>query len=902
MAPRSKAQAHRGTLWVLGCCFAAPIAYCPAQAARAAQNNVLTIERRDAAPAGETGAGETEIVRRHAQGEVNRSTQTPGASRIVRTEQRNFVDTEAGAMAPTTPMEGAPADIAASATANTANAAAASMAAAPNASLPVPDERPLWRALHDHRLADYDRQLARIEHEAPSWRPSPALVAERARQQQASEVAAALQSYDAAAIRLAIARVPDAFSCEHIDRVWQAADVFAQTGHLDEVDALYRTVIPACAPEANRIATLYRAEHQLSRDQADTLIALEASQGHRDAQGEIAFERLRYAHAIAALGKLSPASPETASQLARVAPSIRAYRDGPAAALAGWIAHAQHDRSGAQNWFESALTFSPNNLDATLGLAQVRIETHDYDGAQSLLDAPALRDDPRARQGSAQIALARANDAYKARRYNETLKWLDVAEQEGMPATATAGLRGWRLYAIGRYEQAAAAFRVAYDARHDDDTAEGLALSIHAMCEHGVKRPTGDGRIDAYLDAIDAQTLYYRKQFVASHTALRDALTGSVDPQRIARYVPADLTGIDAPSLTGGLTWSDHIGAAGQGRLDTIGPEVQGEWFHGTAKFLLQHRLLFINAGTASLDQTAIGGLTLAEELQATMATSTHIGALPKMDWRLSFGGTQGPPSGFEPNFFGSVRQQTAWGMWSLNGGWQPVRDSLLSWRGISTTGPGGIGIEHWGAVNSASGGGQLRWQVAPRWNLSAGAETKWLTGTNVPGNEGMSVDLSAGYDAPFHGFDYFSVGPAVHYLSYRRNENFYSFGQGGYYSPQSSVSAGVALQWLTTEGRNWQVRGSVEGGVNDTLQHGELCGSPGTAVLICAGSHDKGPYASTEVAAVVKLSSRVQIGAHVDANVTPGRDKQFGAAIFVRYFFEPRTAVFSTDLPSSAQ
>ncbi|MGN6085564.1 hypothetical protein, partial [Trinickia sp.] len=68
------------------------------------------------------------------------------------------------------------------------------------------------------------------------------------------------------------------------------------------------------------------------------------------------------------------------------------------------------------------------------------------------------------------------------------------------------------------------------------------------------------------------------------------------------------------------------------------------------------------------------------------------------------------------------------------------------------------------------------------------------------------------------------------------------------------------------------------------------------------AGSHDHGPYGSTELAAVAKLSSRVQIGALASANITPGRDKQFGAAIFVRYFFEPRAAVFSSDLPSSAQ
>ncbi len=884
---------------------------------------MLTVERGDATPTSETGSSDAAIVRQRAQREVNLSTRTRGAAHIAHTEQRNFVDPDASAA-----VVGAPPSVsaatasAASAPATTATATTRTATAA-SAMAFVPDERPLWRLLHDHRLADFDRQVEQIEHEAPSWRPSSSLTDERARQQRDADVAAALQGNDAVALRHVIALVPDAFGCAHIDRVWQAADVFARTGALGEVDALYRTVIPSCAPADNRIATLYRAQQQLPADRVDALIALEASQGHRDAQGEAAFERLRYQRAIAALGKLPPDSAQAANQLADVAQSIRSYRDGPAAALAGWIAHAQHDESASQSWFEAALTFSPENVDAKLGLAQIRIESRDYDAAQSLLDAPALREDPRARQARAQIALAHANDAYAARRYDQSLKWLDVAAREGLPATDSAVPRGWTLYAMGRYEQAAAAFRVRYDASHDDGSAEGLALSLHAMgkigartgASRGTPPSTDDRRIDAYLDALDAQTQYYRKQFVASKAALNDALAEPADPQRIVGYVPADLTGIDAPSLTGGLAWSDHIGAAGQGRLDTIGPELQSAWVHGTTQFSLQYRQLFINAGTESLDAGSptsprLGGSTRAEEVQASVADSTRIGVMPKLDWRLSLGGTQGAPSGFQPNGVGTVGQQTSWGTWMLYGGVTPVRDSLLSWRGMAW--PEAAGNDRWGAVLRSSGGAQVRWQVAPHWNIGAAATGQWLTGSNVAGNEGVSVDLSAAYDLHLRGFDYLNIGPTMHYLSYRRNENFYDWGQGGYYSPQSSLSEGLALQWLTAEGRKTQIRASVEAGWNDTLQHSEACfplGIPaGTSSAIdamnaaCTGSHDHGPYTSAEIAAVTRLSPRLQVGALVTANVTPGRDQQFGAAVFVRYFFAPRAAVFSSDLPSSAQ
>ena len=966
----SSSNRRQGARWALGCCLVVPLAYGPAQAARAAQNNVLMLEHPNVAPTEGTGARAAARVRRQTQQDVTHANDAQGAPHVIQTPQRNFVDS-IDRQAPMRDASHGPAQVAppnadasaASAASDATTAAsAASTSSAPLRSIAtVPDERPLWALLHAHRLADYDHAISQLEHRQPSWRPSASLAAERLRQQRDADVAAALQNHDAAALRLAIALQPDAFDCAHIDRVWQAADVFAQSQHLDDVDALYRKTIPACEPADNRIATLYRAEQQLPAARVDALIEIEASEGRRDAAAQDAFERLRYQRAIVALGGLPPDSARAASEAARLAQSIRRYRDGASAALAGWIAYAHHDAADAQSWFASALAFSPENVDAKLGLAQVRIQAHDYDAAQSLLDQPTLRDDARARAARAQIALARANDAYAAHRYAQSLQWLDVADQEGAAAAEGAALRGWTLYAMGRYAQAAQAFRVRYEARHDDDSAEGIALSMHAMGDrsdrgdtdkHGEpERATSsvdERRISAYLAAIDAQSQYYRKQFVESKATLSDALSGPAESSRIARYVPADLSGVDAPSVTAGLAWFDHVGVAGQGRLQTFGAELEGKWLRGTTQFALRYRQSFIDAGAAPLDvgsltsasssldagtkaklndlaqRSKVGGSVRAEALQASMADSVRIGAMPTFDWRLSLGGVQGAPTGFEPNASGAIGQQTSWGRWTLYAGMSPVRDSMLSWRGIAL--PQEAGGDRWGAVRRTAGGGQLRWQVAPRWNVGAAIEGQWLTGRNVIGNEGLSMDLSAAYDLRLHGFDYFNVGPTLHYLAYRRNENFYGWGQGGYYSPQSSMSAGLAVQWLTIEGRRTQLRGSVEAGWNDTLQHSQTClplgvpaglgnalsnaiGQAGANSAIdamsaatCSGSHDHGPYASTELAAVTRLSSRLQAGALVTANVTPGRDRQFGAALFIRYFFEPRAAVFSNDLPSNSQ
>ncbi|HKR43227.1 MAG TPA: cellulose synthase subunit BcsC-related outer membrane protein [Paraburkholderia sp.] len=815
----------------------------------------------------------------------------------------------------------------------------------------TPDERPLWRLLHDDRLAEFASRVATLERDTPTWKPSAPLAAEAARLRQEQDIAVALKAGSAGKLLLLIAHAPDAFNCAHLDRVWKTADVFTKTGHVDEVNSLYRTVIAECKSDSNRIVTLYRAERDLPSAQADALIELEAANGKRDSQGEAAFHRLRYERAVAALGKEPPGSEDAVRQLSALAPSILAYRDGPVATLAGWIALAHHDVHKAVDWFESAQTFTPDSIDATLGLAQARIEMQAYDIAQALLDQPWLHDDPRARKARAQIAFARADATYKQHRYRESLQWLEVATIEGLPPTESALLRGWNLYSIGAYAQAVDAFRISYEKRLDDNSAEGLAQAMHAInpdarSDRTVGEP-GEDSVDAYLDALDAQQQYYRKQFVQSQATLRNALSGPADPQQIGRYVPSVLTGIDAPSVAGGLTWADHIGASGQGRLNAIAPELRGEWIHNTTLFELRYRQLFLNTGTTSLDQTVpeslpafdaavadpkdnkaklndevrrwtMSGSARAEELQVMVADTLRTGTLRKFDWTVSLGATQGAPSGFQPNVFGTIGQQMVWGAWSVYAGMTPVRDSLLSWRGMSL--PETTGGDKWGAVRRAALGTTVRWQVAPRWNISAATEAQRLNGMNVKANDGISVDLSASYDLQLRGFDYFSVGPTAHYLSYRRNENFYSWGQGGYYSPQSSVSTGLALQWLSNEGRHWQIQGSVEAGWNNTLQGTEPCfpialpapfhnairNLPGSSEGIataassftCAGSHDHGPYTHGQFAAVFKLSSCLQAGALVDANVTPGRDRQFAALAFVRYMLAPRPGVFSRDLP----
>lgn len=901
----------------------------------AAQANLVGVKRRPRVAAEQASSTSQDVVR-GAQRDLASHRSAPGLARVTQAPQRNLVAADAmvvpapdlGVAAPAA----APASVVTSATA-TARADAAS----------APDERPLWQLLQANRLEDYRQALAALQRRFPDWRPAPALVADYARRNRDARVAEVLAGGDAEAIARLLAQDPDAFGCAHVDRVWRAGAVLAAAGRTGEAASLYRSIVPACTPDGNRIATLYRAEHELPAREADALIALEAASGQRDAESEAAFEKLRYDRAVTELAAAPTDSEAAARQLAALAPTIRARHDAGAATLAGWISLAHRATDAAGDWFETALTFDRKATDAALGLADVRIEQHAYDEASALLAGAVVRNDPRARAARARIALAQANEAYRRGRYAQSLALLDTAEREGMQPSDTELPRGWALYALGRYRDAAAHFSVRYARQHDEDSAEGLALAMQAAGAHARPAAGDGGPLRNYVAALEAERDFYSKRFVESDAALRTALDGPVDAQRVLRRVPADLTGIGAASVSSGLAWSDHVGAAAQGRLNVLAPTARGEWIDGTRQFELRYRMLFLDAGSASLDETVpglagvvdqgplknfvqrktLGGTVRADEVQALVSDTVRLGDDQRLNVEFAGGAVQGGPGGLTPNVRAAVGQEAGWGAWSaFFGTGEPVRDSLLSWRGMRL--PDGSA---WGAVQRTEIGTRARWQVAPRWNVSAGAQLQWLTGMNVVRNFGGSADASAAYDLKLRHFDYFSVGPAFHYLGYVRNENFYTWGQGGYYSPQSSLSGGLALQWLSREGRRWQWQGNAETGWNVSHQSSVACfpnslpdglvnmaradagsgnAADATAAfasagrLTCAGSHDQGPYAHLRLAATFRLSSRWQAGVLGDANVTPGRDKQFAALAFLRYFLSPRAAVFSRDVARS--
>ena len=140
--------------------------------------------------------------------------------------------------------------------------------------------------------------------------------------------------------------------------------------------------------------------------------------------------------------------------------------------------------------------------------------------------------------------------------------------------------------------------------------------------------------------------------------------------------------------------------------------------------------------------------------------------------------------------------------------------DSLLSMAGTyvedAETG--------WGRVVSTGMKGLVVTPVSDNWSVAVTADLASLEGVDVASNHMTAVRIDFNTDASEYfelPLDYLRVGPYLGWQKYNENLSGFTFGHGGYFSPQSLINPGVFAELLTTEGTDWQVKGSASLGYN---------------------------------------------------------------------------------------
>ncbi len=179
------------------------------------------------------------------------------------------------------------------------------------------------------------------------------------------------------------------------------------------------------------------------------------------------------------------------------------------------------------------------------------------------------------------------------------------------------------------------------------------------------------------------------------------------------------------------------------------------------------------------------------------------------------------------------------------------VQDSLLSYAGVRDPGTGIV----WGGVASNTGSFQFKWGPSANGHYSrlggyVTASGGFLQGKNVANN------WEAGGSAGLYGqiVQGLTVGGNVSGMHYDKNLQYFSLGQGGYFSPQQFGLVSIPISWFARHRRfEYQIRASAG------VQYISLDSSPFYPTSAGAGLPPQGFYSrSTHTGPAYDVSARL--------------------------------------------
>ncbi len=126
---------------------------------------------------------------------------------------------------------------------------------------------------------------------------------------------------------------------------------------------------------------------------------------------------------------------------------------------------------------------------------------------------------------------------------------------------------------------------------------------------------------------------------------------------------------------------------------------------------------------------------------------------------------------------------------YSLNFSRRPLTGSLLSYAGVRDP----VSGVTWGGVTN-TGVSLYMGTKFDNFDFSAVASYGLLRGKNVLNNTRKYLRLAVDRDVYASDNTVLNIGLNTNYTSYAKNEGFYTFGHGGYYSPQNTISIGMPI------------------------------------------------------------------------------------------------------------
>jgi tetratricopeptide (TPR) repeat protein len=431
------------------------------------------------------------------------------------------------------------------------------------------------------------------------------------------------------------------------------------------------------------------------------------------------------------------------------------------------------------------------------------------------------------------------------------------------------------------------------------------------------QRPPSDGNSPGIQQVQPLQPGVTDDQLMQQNLPpLRGAYTRPIQPQQQdpryqAEVELATIEGGYSPWF-GGSGWVAHrSGAPGLDKLTTLESPFEASSPMGTtARLTVVTKATFLDAGLVdgtstdrlgTLPLNTLSGQQNAAGVGGELQLATH-------NFAASAGYT---PFGFlVSNITGRFQLKPAAGPFTISFIRDSVKDTQLSYSGLRDPGSAGPGFDGniWGGVMSNAGQVQYaKGDASSGYYIGVGGQ--YITGHHVETN--TRFDGSAGaywrvLSVPDQGS--LSLGANFFGMHYAHNLRFFTYGQGGYFSPEAYFLVNMPVTWTGHVGVNlhYNIAGSVGA---QAFQEDTAFAFPLDPALQTANNNPIVPARSsvggnydfhTQVA--YHLTDHWYIGGFVTANNSRDYATQT-AGFFIRFLFRPQyptelmpTGIFPTE------
>jgi len=757
----------------------------------------------------------------------------------------------------------------------------------------IVDEGVIWALIRNEQYESAYATIAKIQKSKPDWKPSDKLIEVLANNHTDYLVNRGRERKRWQMVLDAQARYPERFDCAHNYRRLALAEAYVHLRRFSKASSVYSTTLRQCA-ETQRLEALDHAALYLPATQYARLMS-QARKLRWSAKG-----RTRLAAAeVGLMLKGKPSEKELAALTAREH-ELLATKDTAVANTLAW-ANLEHGRPAhALELFRTSRSWKDNDEAlkgeilalhrlhrsaealALIEQQQERIRAHHLE--QDILPLQAAACGDRKDYACQAAALERL----------AVLRPLDLGEREAL---------AWAKFQQGQFAAAERQFEALYRDQPNENHAQGLYLSLQRQG----KEKRAHALAEELGGPLTAQLAQAQQQQASSEAAQYFGRKLFHSAQRIDESYDNALPNLDTTFLRFGGMNRIRSGIGAQPMIHTLKLTKfyleGGYYFDPEQSLTAKVERVFVDAGSPLAEGLSIGTLP-----PLPVPPLVPIGLIPTYlngyEWDIEYrrqgwnsyyadvgqtfigGGIKATWKGL----LGTTRQYER-GFFGAEAYRQPIREKLLPYAGLLDPYTG----RYWGRVmrNGVKViGYHGLWNDIPatfdeRTGLGvfyeAGAEV--INGVGVKTNNhyyaGLALPWTFDVDIPWGAK--VSIAPLIRYEHYKQDQNHFTYGHGGYFSPQYSLTPGVNLYVESHESEvvNYMFNGFVG---HHTHRHNAspmLPFTPGVPTIegfIYPASIVQEWTWSLRFAAVTELSEHWQLGGEVGYGRS--NDSQLGVPI----------------------